>query len=110
MSKRAGRRTRGQEKLARERIERLFALAEESSMTGNSNESKRFVELARLIGKRYNQRLSKSKRIKICRNCNSFLSSRNSKNRLSSKGWKTITCLDCGNIARHRFQNSENCE
>ena len=106
MSKRVGRRTRGQEKLARERIERLFALAEESSRAGDSNESKRFIELARLIGKRYNQRLSKSQRIKICRNCNSFLSSKNSKNRLSSKGWKTITCLDCGYIARRRFQNS----
>ena len=110
MSKRVGRRTKGQEKLARERIERLFVLAEESSRTGDSTESKRFIELARLISKRYNQRLSKSQRIKICRNCNSFLSSKNSKNRLSSKGWKTITCLDCGNIARHRFQNSENSE
>ena len=110
MSKRVGRRTKGQEKLARERIERLFVLAEESSRTGDPTESKRFIELARLIGKRYNQRLSKSHRIKICRNCNSFFSSKNSKNRISSKGWKTITCLDCGKIVRHRFQNSENSE
>ena len=49
MSKRVGRRTKGQEKLARERIERLFVLAEESSRKGDSNESKRFIELARLI-------------------------------------------------------------
>ncbi len=110
MSKRVGRRTRAQENLARERIERLFALAEESSRTGASTDSKRFIELARLIGKRYNQRLSKSQRIKICKNCNSFLSSKNSKNRLSSKGWKIITCLDCGHIARHPLQNGENSE
>ena len=77
MSKRLGRRTKGQEKLARERIERVFVLAEESSRKGDSTESKRFIELARLIGKRYNQRLSKSQRIKICRNCNSFFSSKN---------------------------------
>ena len=53
MSKRAGRRTQGHEKLARERIERLFTLAEESSKNDNPEESKRLVELARLIGKRY---------------------------------------------------------
>ena len=101
MSKRAGRRTQGHEKLARERIERLFTLAEESSKNDNPEESKRLVELARLIGKRYNQRLSKSQRIKICRKCNSFLNSGNSRNRLSPKGWKVVTCLDCGSVIRH---------
>ena len=107
MSKRVGRRTRDHERLARERIERLFTLAEESSKNGNPAESKRLVELARLIGKRYNQRLSKSQRIRICRKCNSFLNSGNSKNRMSPKGWKTGTCLDCGSVVRHRTQNRE---
>ena len=107
MSKRVGRRTRDHERLARERIERLFILAEESSKNGNPAESKRLVELARLIGKRYNQRLSKSQRIKICRKCNSFLNSGNSKHRLSPKGWKVVTCLDCGSIIRHRIQKRE---
>ena len=107
MSKRVGRRTRDHERLARERIERLFTLAEESSKNGNLAESKRLVELARLIGKRYNQRLSKSQRIRICRKCNSFLNSGNSKNRMSPKGWKTVTCLDCGSVVRHRTQNRE---
>ena len=107
MSKRVGRRTQGHEKLARERIERLFTLAEESSKNDDPEESKRLVELARLIGKRYNQRLSKSQRIKICRKCNSFLNSGNSKHRLSPKGWKTVTCLDCGSVVRHGTQNRE---
>ena len=107
MSKRVGRRTQGHEKLARERIERLFTLAEKSSKNENPEESKRLVELARLIGKRYNQRLSKSQRIKICRKCNSFFNSGNSKHRLSPKGWKTVTCLDCGSVVRHRTQNRE---
>tara|TARA_B100001750_G_C15474340_1_gene581616 strand:+ start:1262 stop:1588 length:327 start_codon:yes stop_codon:yes gene_type:complete len=106
VSKRVGRRTQSQEKLARERIERLFVLAEESSKSGDIEESKRLIELARLIGKRYNQRLNKSQRIRICRNCNSFMNSKNSTNRISSKGWKTITCLDCGTIGRHRLQSS----
>ena len=107
MSKRVGRRTQGHEKLARERIERLFTLAEKSSKNDDPEESKRLVELARLIGKRYNQRLSKSQRIKICRKCNSFLNSRNSKNRLAPKGWKVVTCLDCGSVIRYRIQDRE---
>ena len=107
MSKRVGRRTQGHEKLARERIKRLFNLAEESSKNDNPEESKRLVELARLIGKRYNQRLSKSQRIKICRKCNSFLNSGNSKNSMSPKGWKTVTCLGCDSVTRHRTQNRE---
>ena len=107
MSKRAGRRTQGHEKLAQERIERLFTLAEESSKNDNPEESKRLVELARLIGKRYNQRLSKSQRIKVCRKSNSFFNSGNSKHRFSPKGWKVVTCLDCGSIIRHRIQKRE---
>ena len=107
MSKRAGRRTQGHEKLAQERIERLFTLAEESSKKDNPEESKRLVELARLIGKRYNQRLNKSQRIKVCRKCNSFFNSGNSKHRLSPKGWKVVTCLDCDSIIRHRIQKRE---
>jgi RNase P subunit RPR2 len=104
VSKRVGRRTKDHERLARERIERLFELAEKSSKSGNS---KGLIVLARQIGKRYNQRLSKSQRIRICRKCNSFLNSGNSKNRISPKGWKTVTCLGCGYVARHRTQNRE---
>ena len=107
MSKRVGRRTQAHEKLARERIERLFSLAETSSKSGNFDESKRLIEIARLIGKRYNQRLSKAQRIKICRKCNSFLNSKNSKNRISPKGWKVVTCLDCGSVIRHRIHKRE---
>ena len=41
MSRRRGRLSKFQEKLARERIERLFILAEESSNDGEIEESKR---------------------------------------------------------------------
>lgn len=100
MSKRRGRRTRGQEKLARVRIERLFMIAEKNSNEGNFDQSKRVIELAQLISKRYNQRLTKLQRLKICRKCNSFFNSSNSRNRLSPNGWKIITCLECNNQMR----------
>ncbi len=107
MPKRAGRRTKSQEKIARDRIDKLLNLAMKSSNDGDSDKSKRFVELARLISKRYNQRLTKFQRLQICRGCNSFLNSQNSKNRLSPKGWKIITCLDCDSVSRYGLEDSE---
>ena len=101
MAKRRGRRTKNQEKIARERIELLLDLALKSSKEGSSGQSQRFVELALLISKRYNQRLTKSQRLKICRDCNNYFTSNNSRNRQSPKGWKIITCLDCGSVSRY---------
>jgi len=105
--RRTGRRTKSQEKIARDRIDKLLNLARKSSYDKEYEQSKRFVELALMISKRYNQRLTKMQRLQICRKCNSFLDSKTSKNRLSSKGWKIITCLDCGSIARHSLPHSD---
>ena len=105
--RRTGRRTKSQEKIARDRIDKLLKLARKSSYDKEYEQSKRFVELALMISKRYNQRLTKMQRLQICRKCNSFLDSKTSKNRLSSKGWKIITCLDCGSIARHSLPHSD---
>ena len=107
MPKRGGRRTKSQEKIARDRIDKLLNLAMESSNDGDSDQSKRFIELAKLISKRYNQRLTKFQRLQICRDCNSFLNSQNSKNRLSPKGWKIVTCLECGSVSRYGLKDSE---
>ena len=107
MTKRVGRRTKSQEKIARDRIDKLLNLAMESSNDGDSDQSKRFIELAKLISKRYNQRLTKFQRLQICRDCNSFLNSQNSKNRLSPKGWKIVTCLECGSVSRYGLKDSE---
>ena len=107
MPKRRGRRTKGQEKIARERIEKLLDLAMHSSHKKDYEQSKRFVELALLISKRYNQRLTKSQRRQICRKCNSFLDSQTSRNRLSTKGWTTITCLECSSVYRYGIDNGD---
>ena len=107
MPRRTGRRTKSQEKIARDRIDKLLNLARDSSRDKEYKQSKRFVELALLISKRYNQRLTKIQRFQVCRKCNSFLDSKTSKNRISSKGWKTITCLDCGSIVRYGLSHSD---
>ena len=105
MAKRRGRRTKNQEKIARERIGLLLDLALKSSNEEKFEQSQRFVELALLISKRYNQSLTKSQKIKICRVCNNFLTSKNSRNMLSPKGWKIVTCLECGSVSRHVVEN-----
>lgn len=100
MAKKRGRRSKKQESIAKKRIDILFKIALDYSNDGNNEESKKVIELALLISKRYNQRLSKKQRLQICRNCNIFFNSENSRNRLSPKGWKVITCLECGNLTR----------
>ena len=98
--KRRGRRSKKQEEIAQTRIDKLFNLALDYSNQDNKEESKKVIELALSISKRYNQRLTKKQRLQICRNCNIFFNSDNSRNRLSPKGWKVITCLECDNIMR----------
>ena len=100
MAKKRGRRSKKQESIAKKRIDILFKIALDYSNDGNNEESKKVIELALLISKLYNQRLSKKQRLQICRNCNIFFNSENSRNRLSPKGWKVITCLECGNLTR----------
>ena len=78
-----------------------------SSHKKDYEQSKRFVELALLISKRYNQRLTKIQRRQICRKCNSFLDSKTSRNRLSKKGWTTVTCLDCSSVYRYVIDNGD---
>ena len=105
MAKQRGRRSKKQEKIAQTRIDQLFNLAFDYSNEGNSEESKKVIELALSISKRYNQRLTKKQRLQICRNCNIFFNADNSRNRLSPKGWKIITCLECGNLTRFSKPN-----
>ena len=103
MPRRTGRRTKSQEKIAIDRIDKLLDLARKSSQDKEYEQSKRFVELALLISKRYNQRLTKNQKSQICKGCSSFLNSKTSKHRISPKGWKISTCLNCDTISRYKI-------
>ncbi|MEM5879198.1 MAG: ribonuclease P protein component 4 [Candidatus Aenigmatarchaeota archaeon] len=59
-------------KIARERIQILFNLAEKE-LKQHPERSKRYIELARKIGLRYNIRLPKELKRKFCKNCNTLL-------------------------------------
>ncbi|MBI4009937.1 MAG: ribonuclease P [Candidatus Aenigmarchaeota archaeon] len=93
-----------QQKIAKERIEILFNAAEKE-FKKTPERTKRYIELARKIGLRYNLRLSKSLKRNFCKNCNSLLKPGvNAKIKLDSKT-KTIVvkCLNCGRTYRHPY-------
>ena len=85
-------------KIAEERIEILLNLAKKT--IDKPKMSKKYVELARKIGKRYNVRLVKQQKMSFCKKCNQILiPGRTSENRMDSKKKViTIKCTNCGNI------------
>ena len=102
MARRRVRRSKFQEKLARRRIDKLFSLLD--SKRGRSQISpEKCITFVRLIGKRYNQRLSGLQKMKFCRNCNSKYEFHNTRFRLSKKGWRVITCLKCETVYRYKL-------
>lgn len=99
----ARRNKRVERRIARERIEILFKLAEEEALKRHFERSKRYVELARKIGMRYNTSLPSYLKRRFCHKCGSFLlPSVNCRVRLSKKKI-TIKCEDCGHRMRFPY-------
>ncbi len=88
-----------QQKIARERIQILFKQAKRRAKT-RPELSRRYVELARKIGMRYQVTLPKRLKRKFCKYCNTYFTPRNSTVRVV-KGHKSIKCLKCGKIKRY---------
>ena len=93
-----------QQQIARERIEILLKLAEKE-FEQYSERSKRYVELARKIGLRYNVRLTKEQKRKFCKNCFNLLTPSTSTVRLDSRS-KTIIikCQKCNKLYRQPYK------
>ena len=102
MSRRRSRRSKFHEKLARKRIDKLFVLIN-SKKNKSDLSPKKCINFVKLIGKRYNQRLPKSQKLTFCKNCNSKYDSNNSRYRLSKKGWRLISCLECNEVYRFKI-------
>ncbi len=97
-----------QQSIGRERIERLFALAEREFST-HPERSHHYVSLARKIAMRYNIRLSPQLKRQYCRKCYKYLKpSINCRVRTSAKQQAVIiTCLECGHIMRHPYRKEK---
>ncbi len=89
--------------IARERIDRLFTLAEKQALTGNMELANRYVALARKLSMRYLVRLTSQQRRRICSHCYRYLVP--GKNcRVRTGGQRlTITCQECGGVMRFPY-------
>jgi len=94
-----------EQKIARERIVRLFELAKKNLET-HPERSRKYIELARKIGMRYNVRLTKDQKRSFCKKCNQLLiPGKTSEVRLDSKRKLIIIkCLNCGNIYKYPYK------
>jgi len=85
--------------IARERIERLFELAEKEALSGSHARAKRYVALALRMGKRHKVR-STHKRT-YCPECLSFFTPPKNLRVRTHRGRISMTCLECGHIIRY---------
>jgi len=90
------------QKIALERIHILFDLAK-NEIKKHPERSKRYIELMRTIGMRYNVRIPKEMKRQICKKCNSYLLPGYNCKIRSAKKIMLIECLNCGNIMRYPY-------
>ncbi len=95
-------------KIAKERIEKLLALAEEKAKA-DSVYSRRYSQLALKTGMRYNIRLPKETKRRICKKCFSFfVPGKNCTVRTSQKQQAVITtCRNCGTVRRFPYRKEK---
>ena len=95
-------------KIAEERINRLFQIADRrvsEDRDDGSELANRYVEIARNIGMKYNISIPENLRRKFCHECKSFLKpGLNCRVRINSKNSAVnYHCKECGKVNRYGF-------
>ncbi len=86
-------------RIAKERMEILMQLAEEA-FHGDRMLARRYVELARRIGMKYNLRFPRRWKRRFCRRCGAFLVP-GANLRVRCRKMRVIfTCMECGAVRR----------
>ncbi len=97
----AQRRRKGAERrIAVERIEILFRLAERQALDGNLARANRYAGLAAKIGMRYNVRVPAAFKRRYCRTCHAYLLPPTTARVRVTRGHVIVTCLACGAVRR----------
>ncbi len=87
-----------------ERIKILLQLADQRMRENEEDLAKRYVNLALLISKKYNVRIPRDMKYRICKKCKLFIvPGKNARVRLK-KGKVVITCLNCGYKKRYKYK------
>lgn len=108
MVRRSNKKPEWQTRTAKERIQRLIFLALEKAKV-DPNYSKKHVELAMKIGMRYNVRLPKEIKRRICKNCKSYLiPGENCTVRTNPKQQAVIAvCKNCCSVRRFPYRKEK---
>ena len=106
--RRSSKKPEWQTKTAKERIQKLLFLAQQKAKAEPAY-SKRHVGLALKIGMRYNVRIPKEAKRRICKNCKSYLvPGENSTYRTNPKQQSLIvTCKNCGSVKRFPYRKEK---
>ena len=94
--------------IARDRIKRLFAAAEKD-FPQHPTAARKYLELAKKIGMRYNVRMASQQKRRVCKKCFSYLVSGISCTIRANPKQKAmvITCKNCGHISRFPYRKEK---
>lgn len=94
-------------RIALERMTTLFRLAEKEALQSHAGRARRYVELARRIGMRYNVRIPASFKRSFCKTCLAFLLPSVSARVRVGRGRVVVTCTACGAMQRFPYQREQ---
>lgn len=94
-----------EQRIAEERIRRLFELADRRLDQKNDELADRYIELARDIGMKYNVSMPGELKKRFCSECGSFLRpGYNCQVRIdSTKNTVKYRCSECGEVQRYGY-------
>lgn len=98
-------RKHSRKQIARERIHRLFDLAEGQALQGNMQRAHRYVTLARKLSMKYLVRLPSPQRRRVCTHCYRYLMPGKNCRVRAGHQRLTITCHECGAIMRFPYRD-----
>jgi len=102
------RRHRGMERrIALERMTALFRLAESEALRRHASRARRYVELARRLGMRYNVRMPPPFKRSFCKKCLAFLLPAVSARVRVGRGRVVVTCISCGAVQRYPYRSEQ---
>jgi len=85
----------------------LFRLAESEALHRHPGRARRYVELARRIGMRYNVRVPAPFKRSFCKKCFAFLLPSVSARVRVGRGRVVVTCTACGAIQRFPYTREQ---
>ncbi len=87
--------------IARERVGKLFDMAEEAAADGDLERADRYVEMAWNIKLKFRLKLTDYQKRLFCRKCLRFLAAGKTGRYRTEDGKLAVTCLSCGETRRY---------